>query len=246
MEVSYKAFNEPNLSLKPAGEDVFRLYLDGFKQLPVIITLTRHQIVVKQGLERFYQIEDTNRLTPTERFHFQLLSFRYPLQEWRKNSKRQKYYDSLITLYPQLTQTSYLKYLHAKSFVPRSAPYKYATIKKSISYNTFYAVVSQLNAIGYWKMPYKLPCLADVSDGDSYLLEANTPKKYNYVRASSCNDQEDFSKVCQQIIKLAGLDDKIQLYDDPTIAKKPQEPVKVIEQDVIIEDAPKPLNIKCK
>lgn len=244
--ISFKDFNEQNISLKPAAQDIFRLRVEGFKQTPSIIIITRQKVVVKKGTEYLYQDEDTNRLTPVERLHFKILQYRYPLQNILKNKTRHPYFDSLITLYPQLLQASYLKYLCLKVLVPREHPYSYTTATKKISYSTFYSLITQLNAIGYWKMPDKLPCSSDYSDGDWYSLEANTAKKYNYVSATSCNEHDAFAKVCQQIIKLAGLDDKIQLYDDPAIPKKPQEPVKVIEQDVILDDAPKPLNNKRK
>jgi hypothetical protein len=48
MYISYKAFDEPNLSLAPANEDIFRLYFDGFEKRAVVITLTKHQITVKK------------------------------------------------------------------------------------------------------------------------------------------------------------------------------------------------------
>jgi hypothetical protein len=67
-------------------------------------------------------------------------------------------------------------------------------------------------------MPWSLPCAPCCTDGYSFSFEANTSKKYNYVQYGSCistkPEQKAFSKACQEIIKYAKLDKKINLVID--------------------------------
>lgn len=51
-------------------------------------------------------------------------------------------------------------------------------------------------------------------DGFGYFLESNTKNKYHIVISGCCDNQKNlpFAKACQELVKLAGLSDEINLY----------------------------------
>jgi hypothetical protein len=208
--ITAQIFGEPNLSLKPVGQDVFRLHYDGWKNVPASITLTKNKITVHRGNQFYYYKKDTSRLNEIERLHYNVLTRYYPLQKNRSltSKQEQKYLDSLTRVYPQLLKPGYYKYLVEKTVSQDDPPFKYTITEKSISYAQFYHIVSLINASGYWKMPYNLPVTQEMSDGEGYALEANTANKYNFVSGGPGATTEAFAKACQAIVKLAGLDEK--------------------------------------
>jgi len=233
--IYYQAFNEPNLSLKPAGEDIFRLSYEGFKDSPMIIILTKGKIVAKRGTFEEIDKEDTNRLSQIENFHYRILHHSFPLQNrnYGGNYQLKKNRDSLIKLYPQLLDPAYFKYLIKKITVPNTH-YKYTFIERSIPYSEYYRLVLLINETGYWKMPFSLPCEQESTDGFGFSLEANTAKKYNFVGYGSCGNidsmQKKFSAACQQIIKCAGLNNSIHVAWDSTAVSKP------VHDNIILQD----------
>ncbi len=209
----FHAFNEPNLSLAPAKDDIFRIYFADSKSITTMITLTKDEIVVKKqiGFSDLYA-GDTNRLNVLERFHYRYIRHKYPLEEkYAPGTAAKRVADSLIKLYPQLIRPAYFKYLLEKVRRPENE-IKYTIVKKPIPHGEYYRLVSFINSNGYWKMPTKLECDPYIIHPHSYILEANTKRKYNFVWSYSCpDDTTHFANICQEIIKAAGLDTSINL-----------------------------------
>jgi len=209
----YHAFNEPNLSLAPAKEDIFRIYFADSKSVTTMITLTKEEIVVKRqiGISDLYE-RDTNRLNELERFHYRYIRYKYPLEgRYAPGTAAKRVADSLIKLYPQLISPVYFKYLLEKLRKPENE-LEYTIVKKAIPYDEYYRLVSFINSNGYWQMPAKIECDPYIIHPYSYILEANTKHKYNFVWSYSCpDDTTHFANICQEIIKAAGLDTSINL-----------------------------------
>ena len=207
-----RGYNEPNLSIKPLETTVFRLlYFAAFQQ-ELIISITESEIVIKESKKGTpYGTYDSTKLSEVERSNLQLLEWNFPLQDIRSESPRKKRADSLITKYPELLNPSYYKYLKDKSTTFK--PFVYTTKRIKISKNKFNKIIILINHSGYWKLPHKIECEAVVLDGYGIMLEANTARYYNNVNLSSCpGDQTLFRKACQEIINMANLDRKINLF----------------------------------
>lgn len=214
-KLEMNAFQEPNLSLRPASSPVFRLdYSAGALSSvkPIMILLRENEIIVKEGISGFIEPEyNTLRLTEKEKFHFELLEWNYPLNDSKYKSHRKKYFDSLIAESPELIDPRYYMLLKNKSAVPKE-PFKFKTSKISLSPDDYEYLVKLLNSSGFWEMNYDVKCRNMPADGGGFVLEANTPRKYNLVRATDCpGDTSSFRKACQEIVKYAKMQNKIQL-----------------------------------
>ena len=89
--ITFRAFDEPNLSLRPVATDVFRLtYSEALDPTPYLIILKPGEILVKTGkvMDDFLRYPDTNRLTPLERIQVRILDRDYPLDEKRMDGRQ--------------------------------------------------------------------------------------------------------------------------------------------------------------
>ena len=211
----WQPFDEPNLSLRPMPTDVFRfIYGEALNRTIYILRMTPEEILVKIGTptEVFEHLPDTSRLDTLERRLVNVLDRNYPLDEKRPNRspRRQHYIDSMGQRYPRLYDPSYYIYLRNKEY-PHSKPwYTFTTRTIKITSHDFDHWVDLINASGYWRLPYKMPCENPPFDGWGFSLEANTASRYNYVGAGSCDstDSSRFNKACQELVRYAGLDRK--------------------------------------
>lgn len=206
-------FNEPNLSLRPKPFETFRFFLFGFKQWPLIIVLTKNEIVVKHANTEEFFVKDTGRLTTLESMHYKILLDRYyQFYEYSKLLYSPKSRDSLLKLYPYIFDKKYRRYLDDKAVKIPNRHFTFTTYKKTISYSQYYKLVSTINKSGYWKFPIFLKPKEEYTDGFEYILEANTSKKYNFVSAGDINDEREFQKACQALIDAAGMGKEYQVY----------------------------------
>lgn len=75
----YRAFDEPNLSIKPQLDPTIRLTIfDAFDKI-VFITIAPLVIQVKKGVAHDLLEEDTTKLTALENQHLNLLRWNYPI-----------------------------------------------------------------------------------------------------------------------------------------------------------------------
>jgi len=214
---SYRAVEEPNLSLRPMPTDVFRFnYGTALGGSSTFISLTRKEITVKIGIptEEYLNLPDTGRLTPLERRLVHLLDWSYPLDDTSRHHSvwRQRYLDSMGRLYPQLYDPAYYLALETKEYKHLKPIFTYTSKKIPITTATFDHLVKGFNEAGYWHLPHEMPCQFPTLDGWGYSLEANTAHQYNYVVAGSCDDEgRPFDSACQELVRYAGLEKKIYL-----------------------------------
>jgi hypothetical protein len=209
----HQAFNEPNLSIRPQDQDVFRLTYQNFAGDAIIITLFENKIVAKQAVKGDpYPEYDSTRLSPLERYHYEILYWNFPIQHPRYKGYWRRHLDSLARVYPQLLDAFYYRQLLDKSLVATNDPLQYAKTEIPISKNKYYRIVNHINSSGYWKMSYETDCIDVWTDGYAYFLEANTKDRYNIVLRTGCTtDEIPFAKVCQELINAASLERSIKI-----------------------------------
>ena len=207
-----QAYSEPNLSLKPMAEDVFRLHYEDRRD-EFIFKMTSDEIVVKERVKgRPYPEYDSTKLDDIERRHYVVLNSNFPLQDKKNSGKRKKMLDSLVMLYPQLLDPSYYRSLLEKSFIKSKEAFTFSTRKIKISKSKFHHIVNLINSSGYWKLPYRNECETAVADGYGLTLEANTSRRYNMAGMGYCPGvRKEFINACQELINASQLSSKIKL-----------------------------------
>lgn len=150
----YKPINEANISLKPLKKETIRLRYDGGVSNQIVVILNEDEIIVKSSDS--YYFNDTMKLLPTERVHWKLLEKFYPLEDCSTggNVSYKKYCDSLLTLYPELKDEKYYLHLAEKSLSCNDSSFKYTTKKINFSTKQFNELIKEINAMGFWQMPY--------------------------------------------------------------------------------------------
>jgi len=83
----YKAFDEPNLSIQPMDEDVFRFNLEFYRDLRVVVRFTKNTMIVKIGryTNMTEGILDEGRLNEIEKRHYDLMRWHFPFESWARN-----------------------------------------------------------------------------------------------------------------------------------------------------------------
>jgi len=210
----YESFEEPNLSIKPFAQDVFRLtYSNAFGD-HVIIILKNGSLKVKEGNTDYLYEDRTDEMDTIEQLHLRLLQRFFPIEEIGKSSRHRKYLDSMTKVYPKLLDPAYYHELNQKSFWKKAKTFKYRISTIALSKRVYTSLIKELNASGFWTLPYVLECAeaADIADGFEFTFEANTETKYQFVRVHGCpNNETPFTMVCQKIVHLAKLDREVDL-----------------------------------
>ncbi len=211
----YRAVSEPNLSMIPMENETFRVsYFTAFGEF-IIVSLYANIITVKKG--NAFEIYDENKstLSITENYHLGFLSENFPVDTTGKSNRKKKYLDSMTRLFPELLDVNYYKQLSIKQNVLNSQ-FSYQTRKTIISQTAFHSLITDLNASGFWLLPYeqKESCGGrdEATDGDGFTFEANTKTKYQIVTYSDCYDTTRFAKACQKLFNLAGLGKELIYY----------------------------------
>lgn len=205
----FKSFDEPNLSIIPTEQSVFRLiWQHGFSRYTVILTLQQNKITVKE-LETGYATpyQDEEKLDSIEKEHLWLFKSFFPIDKYKENEFRKLYLDSLKNIYPQLLSVDYYKQLKIKasSFGPEAFTYK--TREIPITKRKYRHFVNLINQAGYWKMkPINIDCLGEATHQSGYILEAATSLRYNYVSFIDCNTSSQLEKACSELIRYSKVD----------------------------------------
>ena len=218
----FKSFDEPNISIKPADEDIFRLSIEGYGVKATVIRLTEDVLIVKQpkpdNKASIYPVENTDQLTETERQHYYFLNKFFPFGKRNYVAGRQLYIDSMIHSYPKLAYAAYYRYLIAKVADKTVAPFEYTSKKIPLTANQFKTIADAINASGYWNLPYQPALLEEAgTDGWGFCLETNTSKQYNFV---ACNGDlktagtEHLKQACQQILRYAQITDEFKIWSN--------------------------------
>lgn len=208
-----KSFNEPNISLKPLEDGIFRFHFQNRYKL-LFVNLSETKITVKKWIKGPpYPKLDESLLTQTELHNYYIIKKHFPLDEKKNSKETQQYIDSLVKANPTILLPSYYRSLLAKMEIPLEEKMLYEEKHISISPATFNSLISQINKAGYWKKPLKIECKDVPSDASIFYLEANFMAKYNMVSSFVCpRDTSLYTKACQNIINAAELNKEIQLY----------------------------------
>ena len=208
-----KSFKEPNLSLRPTKEVVFRLtYIDPGGAY--ILTLTRNNVTIKKWIKGLiFPEQDENKLTELEKCQLNTLRWNFPFDVKKSSEGRQFLADSMLKLYPQLISADYYRSLLDKSAVKGSKGVSFSTKVISITEFEFGRLVELINLSGYWQLPYNTSCYDIPTDAGGFILEANTGIKFNVVCGATCGDKpSNFIKACQEFINIAKLEKEINLF----------------------------------
>jgi hypothetical protein len=231
------AFHEPNLSLRSAEQPIFRLIYESWYE-QTIISLTQKKITVKEvktGLA-FPIDDDTSKLTSLEKYHYAILRWNFPLESTTK-IRFPSFYDSITKVYPELLDPSYFKYLFEKVKIEEKEAFEYSTTVIPISKQKFIHLIDLINSSGFWTMPHHIRCKYMDTDAASFILEANTPKKYKVVFAIDCSDDRSKFKIaCQELVKSAKLDKKIQMARDESAITTDSTLYLIDTNEVIMKD----------
>ena len=212
-----KAYNEPNLSLRPLKNPVFRLAYHTAFGHEIILTLTPTEIIAKELTRGSpYPLFDTLKLTTKERFLYSYLSQSFrnivdnPRHLWSNKT------DSMVTLYPNILLPTYYQYLFEKAKTSDNDRLQFTSKRLPISRKTYFRLIDKINKSGYWTLPTSISCGDKAyADGVGILLEANTPTRFNVVRLSNCfEDALEFSNACQALVDASGFETKIHLVTD--------------------------------
>lgn len=208
----YHLFQEPNLSLEPRKKETFRLYYSDAFNTTIMLTLSDNVITIKEGITEGLYEDRTAQLSPIEKLHLKMLDDNYPIDEMNRNSKFIVQYDSMIKLYPQLLEVKYYHSIYEKSFARTNKKFNFNTRKFYLTTSKYDSLVKQLNASEFWSLPYLNEYKGMQLDGFTFVLEANTKKKYQVVRVQACADNViKFTQFCQQLIELTHLGKEIDL-----------------------------------
>jgi hypothetical protein len=207
----YNAYNEDNLSIRPAEVPTIR-FTYAAMSYPVIIKLTPNTIIIKQGYKGWLAPQyGITKLTPTERLFFYSNQFRYDSSNLQTTRWRE--WDSLIKVYPMFNVPAYYNYVLNKAELPNTDPLKYHTKRIHISHTTYVDLVNSFNTSDFWTGKVNRDCKPGWTDGGGYILEVNTGKKYNVIFCTlGCPINETIPKFCQDLINLTDLGEEIQLY----------------------------------
>lgn len=208
----YRRFNEPNISLSPLPDETIRLtYITAFGGA-AIISLNRKTITVKEGSLDSLSYSDKSLLTDLEKTHLYLLNRFYPFDTTSIPAKYKGYIDSMIKAYPPLLDEDYYHKIYEKEIVRTNKKMSYTSVNYQLSGIHFNRIFKEIDAAGFWTMNNYSECNRAIADGFTFILEANTDKRYQCVSVQSCpNNKSGFVVACQNIIKLARLDKKIDL-----------------------------------
>jgi len=210
----FQNFNEPNLSLRGQGEDVFRLTYSGFGTKSFIILLRKNKISIKSGDAAALYEWGKENLLPSERKQLQVLENHFPLDDPQRNSFMQHIVDSMLKTEPRLLDPNYYLMLEKKDHQRNAHPPLDSSTNIPITENTFNEIVSGINASGFWSLPFLIKCDEYPTDGDGFMLEASTKTKYKVVHVHGCSpgDTTRLAKACQKLVEFVHLEKEVRCF----------------------------------
>ena len=208
LEEVFTSYEEPNLSLRPPTQPVFRLVFQPSWYI-AILTLQEGKLLVKD-IQTGYPLADFDerRLDTVEQDHLNLLRMHYPIDQFKGRSYQKAYLDSLVSVYPQLLEAAYYRQLTDKASEYGTEPFTYRTRELPLTKAQYNHFVRLINESGYWKLkPVEFNCIGESTHAGVYYLEAATPTKYNMVAYMICNeDSSKMAKAVNELIRFAKLD----------------------------------------
>ena len=215
-KMTYDIFDEPNLSIAPPVEDVFRFnYSNAFGDL-LMIVVNRDKIIIKTPIDSLNNNPGPLTWHPVEKLHFNLFDSQFDLNSI--SVKERKHIDSLLKLYPTLFDfATYLKIVH-KMF-PMSH-FKYTKKEIKISKAKYRYFVDLINKSEFWQRPFHIKeHEGEFADGYTFILEGATKNKYQCIMSNMHYDgPSKYRRVFDEIVKYTSSDSLIawQAYNDPS------------------------------
>lgn len=208
-----KKFEEPNLSLRFSGIEIFRFTYEPWGQLPVNISFNNRELIVKTGKKgSLYPIPDEEHLEPLEQIKFRFFQRYFFEDKESLSAKRRKYYDSMIIKYPELLSATYYRSLFDKAAEESLSMFEYKTKRIPLSTQQYCDFMDSLNAAGFAELPWRVEYMESITDGGGYTFEAHTKNKYKLVVCYGLPiDTLPLTRFCQRLIDFAQLDKKITL-----------------------------------
>lgn len=208
------AFEEPNISLRPTANPVFRFIYQCTSNPAYVITISKNEIIIKEGQQLHYLSTKDTLMGAKDDSLLDIFKKRFPIKQGDTtlNTAERNNLDSLVNIYPELLRASYYDSLIRRAYSPLASPFKYKASKKAITEKEFYALFKLINQHGYWKMPYNIRCDNPPTDGCVFSLEGNSATQYNFVKSGTCGGAPlAFDSICHAITKAAGLTGKIKV-----------------------------------
>ena len=215
-KMTYDIFDEPNLSISPPVEDVFRFnYSNAFGDL-LMIVLNKNKIIIKAPIDSLNNNPGQLTWDPVERLHFNFFDSQFDLNSI--SVKQRNHIDSLLKLYPTLFDfATYLKIVH-KMF-PMSR-FKYTKKEIEISESKYRYFVDLINKSEFWQRPFHIKeHEGEFMDGYTFILEGATKNKYQCIMSNMYYDgPSKFRRVFDEIVKYTRTDSLIDwgAYDGPS------------------------------
>lgn len=188
-----EAFNEPNISLRPGTNPVFRLLYNPWTDTACIVTITPTSIIAKTGDRVDYLHYEEKKLSEKELLHYNLFEFGFPVSKrlGKGSLQQRRSLDSLIKLYPELDSPEYYYNIMNKALLPLNKPYTYTTKTISLAEGNFQVIIDKLTKAGFWTLNVEEPCEAVATDGAKYFLEFCSDRKYVFMSfLSGCSNDK--------------------------------------------------------
>jgi len=206
-----KEFGEVNLSLRPEALETFRFSFCPGLGNPINITFNQKGIVVKWCSSGYPgRVFNQNKLDPLEFLKFRFLNRYFFRARESLDPKRIKFYDSMLTKYPELKSIKYYKHLIDKSTDYDSAKFKYIIREIPLSIKQYATLLDSLRRTDFDRLPWKFDPNILVNDGGGYTFEANTKTKYKFFVCQDLPvDSLPITRFCKYLLRLAKVDKEI-------------------------------------
>jgi len=204
-----KKLGEQNLSLRFVGTETFRFIHDP----QVNITFNKNEMVIKTFKSGdLSPVLNTKKLDSLEAGEYRFFEKYFFRNKEHLSPAREKYYDSMVYLHPELLSIQLYKQLYDKALDYDSAKFEFETKVIKLSSGQYCDLIDSLNKTDFWRLPWKVEYPDEVMDGGGYCFEANTKDKYKiFLCYRMPIDSIKMTGFCKYLLQFAGLSDKINL-----------------------------------
>lgn len=220
----FGSFEEPNLSLVPPEKPLYRMvYIPSIIGNTTIITLHEHMLEVKeikQGGPTPWV--DTENLDSLEREHLHILESYFPIEKYEGKIWTKNYLDSLAKASPELLDVNYYRNLVESNRIVFDDIFAYNKREVPLTKEQYSDLVNLIDKSGYWKMKPSISCPAAPMDGHTYIFEAATKYKYNFVEYyAECNDKpSDFLLLIRELMRISGVEESEEKFREDFFEKR--------------------------
>ncbi len=219
----YGSFEEPNLSLAPPGKPLYRMvYIPDLIGNTTIITLHEHMLEVKeikQGCPTPWV--DIENLDSLDREHLNILEGYFPIEEYEGKIWTKNYLDSLAKASPELLNANYYRSLVERNRIVCDDVFAYNKREVPLSKEKYSEFLSLIDKSGYWKMKPRNDCPNFTTHPNSYIFEAATKYRYNFVEYIECSaDTSGFKNVISALMRFSGVEESEEKFREDFFEKR--------------------------